>query len=98
MGSPSARPPPPPPPSPSATAAGHEQGVRHLLGMTRTGRLSLKDSLEVLVIDEADQVLLHGYGDDVKEIVVSLPPICQVSLSLACTKQAPVRVSRTREM
>ena len=66
--------------------------------MTRTGRLSLKDSLEVLVIDEADQVLLHGYGDDVKEIVVSLPPICQVSLSLACTKQASVRVSRTREM
>ncbi len=54
--------------------------------MTHTGRLSLKDSLEVLVIDEADQVLLHGYGDDVKEIVVSLPPICQVSLSLARTE------------
>ncbi len=42
----------------------------------------LKDSLEVLVIDEADQVLLHGYGDDIKEIVVALPPICQVS---SCT-------------
>ena len=45
-----------------------------------TGRISLKDSLEVLVIDEADQVLLYGYGDDVKEIVLALPPICQVGV------------------
>ncbi len=38
----------------------------------------LKDSLEVLVIDEADLVLLNGYGDDVREIVRALPSICQV--------------------
>ena len=54
--------PPPPPPHP----------------VLEPGRLTLKDSLEMLVIDEADQVLLYGYGDDVKEIVVSLPAICQV--------------------
>jgi ATP-dependent RNA helicase DDX56/DBP9 len=59
------------------------------------GRVSLKDSLEILVIDEADQVLLYGYGDDVKEIVVSLPPICQTFLMSATLSSDLEELKRT---
>lgn len=48
-----------------------------LLTHIRNGDVELKDSLETLVVDEADLVLSFGYTDDVSEIMKSLPRICQ---------------------
>jgi len=44
-----------------------------------SGNLTLKDSLKLLVVDEADLVLSFGGTDDVRSIVPFLPKICQVS-------------------
>uniref|UniRef100_A0A7S4ABF3 RNA helicase n=2 Tax=Pseudo-nitzschia australis TaxID=44445 RepID=A0A7S4ABF3_9STRA len=48
-----------------------------LLTHIRNGDINLKDSMETLVVDEADLVLSYGYKDDVSEIIRSLPRICQ---------------------
>mmetsp|Transcript_4140 Transcript_4140/g.5737 ORF Transcript_4140/g.5737 Transcript_4140/m.5737 type:complete len:716 (+) Transcript_4140:181-2328(+) len=40
-------------------------------------RSSLKQSLQTLVVDEADLVLSFGYSNDIHEIMKSLPKICQ---------------------
>lgn len=40
-------------------------------------KLSLKKSVESLVVDEADLVLSFGYASDVTEIIKFLPKICQ---------------------
>lgn len=45
--------------------------------------LVLHESLQTLIIDEADLVLSFGYEGDVKEIVSFLPPICQAFLMSA---------------
>lgn len=42
------------------------------------GRVALKETLQTLVIDEADLVLLNGYGDDIRLVINELPSICQV--------------------
>jgi len=48
-----------------------------LLTHIRNGDVELKNSMETLVVDEADLVLSFGYTDDVSEIIKSLPRICQ---------------------
>lgn len=48
-----------------------------LLTHIRNGDVKLKDSMEILVVDEADLVLSFGYTEDVSEIIKSLPRICQ---------------------
>jgi len=48
-----------------------------LLTHIRSGALKLKESVETLVIDEADLVLSFGYSNDIAEIVKALPRICQ---------------------
>lgn len=48
-----------------------------LLTHIRNGDVKLRDSMETLVVDEADLVLSFGYTDDVSEIIKSLPRICQ---------------------
>lgn len=48
-----------------------------LLAHIRSGALTLKDSVETLVVDEADLVLSFGYSDDIAEIMKALPRICQ---------------------
>ncbi|VEU33403.1 unnamed protein product [Pseudo-nitzschia multistriata] len=48
-----------------------------LLTHIRNGDVNLKDSMETLVVDEADLVLSYGYKDDISEIIRSLPRICQ---------------------
>jgi len=48
-----------------------------LLTHIRNGDIKLRDSMETLVVDEADLVLSFGYTDDVSEIIKSLPRICQ---------------------
>lgn len=39
------------------------------LAHLKANSLSLKDSLDILVIDEADLVFSFGYEDDVKEVL-----------------------------
>mmetsp|Transcript_8291 Transcript_8291/g.9650 ORF Transcript_8291/g.9650 Transcript_8291/m.9650 type:complete len:692 (+) Transcript_8291:120-2195(+) len=48
-----------------------------LLTHIRNGDVVLKESMETLVVDEADLVLSFGYKDDVSEITKSLPRIYQ---------------------
>eukprot|EP00536_Pseudo-nitzschia_multiseries_P008182 jgi/Psemu1/319321/estExt_fgenesh1_pm.C_2030018 len=48
-----------------------------LLTHIRNGDVNLKESMETLVVDEADLVLSYGYKDDISEIIRSLPRICQ---------------------
>jgi len=48
-----------------------------LLAHIRNGDVKLRDSMEILVVDEADLVLSFGYTDDVSEVIKSLPRICQ---------------------
>eukprot|EP00539_Tryblionella_compressa_P011683 CAMPEP_0178810630 /NCGR_PEP_ID=MMETSP0745-20121128/18792_1 /TAXON_ID=913974 /ORGANISM="Nitzschia punctata, Strain CCMP561" /LENGTH=694 /DNA_ID=CAMNT_0020471163 /DNA_START=77 /DNA_END=2161 /DNA_ORIENTATION=- len=48
-----------------------------LLTHIRDGDVTLKDSMETLVVDEADLVLSFGYANDIAEIMKSLPRICQ---------------------
>ncbi|KAH9104205.1 hypothetical protein LEN26_015082 [Aphanomyces euteiches] len=41
------------------------------------GNVDLKQSVQTVVMDEADMILSFGYGDDVKKIFNALPKICQ---------------------
>ena len=50
---------------------------------TTAGNVSLKDSLKMLVVDEADLVLSFGGADDIRAIVPHLPKICQSFLMSA---------------
>ena len=55
-----------------------------LLTHIRSGALhQLKETVETLVVDEADLVLSFGYSEDISEIVKSLPRICQSFLMSA---------------
>ncbi|XP_063433456.1 probable ATP-dependent RNA helicase DDX56 [Mytilus trossulus] len=54
-----------------------------ILAHIQAGNLSIKDTLEMLVIDEADLVFSFGYEDDVKAIMKQLPKIYQAFLMSA---------------
>ncbi|XP_043485007.1 probable ATP-dependent RNA helicase DDX56 [Leptopilina heterotoma] len=47
------------------------------------GNLNLKNSLETLIIDEADLVFSFGYEDEVKGVLKHLPKACQSILASA---------------
>ena len=42
------------------------------------GNLKLRESLETVVLDEADLLLSYGYEEDIQTIAAHLPNICQV--------------------
>lgn len=54
-----------------------------ILAQLQSGNIVLKNSLETLVIDEADLVFSFGFENDLKGIVDYLPSIYQVSSSNA---------------
>ncbi|KAI4495366.1 hypothetical protein M0802_008756 [Mischocyttarus mexicanus] len=54
-----------------------------LLQHLKAGNLSLKQSLETVIIDEADLVFSFGYEKEVKEILTYLPRIYQATLASA---------------
>ncbi|KAJ3282095.1 ATP-dependent DNA/RNA helicase, partial [Borealophlyctis nickersoniae] len=54
-----------------------------VLAFLDNGSLTLKDSLESLVIDEADLILSYGYDEDVRKILGYLPKIHQSYLMSA---------------
>ncbi|DAZ92961.1 TPA: hypothetical protein N0F65_006280 [Lagenidium giganteum] len=48
-----------------------------LVAHLNAGNLNLKDSVQTVVIDEADLVLSFGYGEDIRTIFNHLPKACQ---------------------
>ncbi|CAM9440448.1 unnamed protein product [Ascophyllum nodosum] len=48
-----------------------------LVAHLKAGNVELKDTVETLVVDEADLVLSFGYSDDIRTLTKSLPKICQ---------------------
>ncbi|ETK87820.1 hypothetical protein F441_07948 [Phytophthora nicotianae CJ01A1] len=48
-----------------------------LVAHLEAGNLTLKDSVQTVVIDEADLVLSFGYGEDIRTIFNALPKACQ---------------------
>ncbi|KAJ1521600.1 hypothetical protein ONE63_003250 [Megalurothrips usitatus] len=49
----------------------------------RAGTVELKESLEMLVVDEADLVFSHGYEAEIKQLLGFLPPVYQAVLASA---------------
>ncbi|XP_071447943.1 probable ATP-dependent RNA helicase DDX56 [Hetaerina americana] len=58
-----------------------------VLAHLKAKNLCLKDSLEVLVIDEADLVFSFGYESDLKEVLSHLPKVYQAILASATLSQ-----------
>jgi ATP-dependent RNA helicase DDX56/DBP9 len=54
-----------------------------LLSHLQAGNIVLKDSVQTLVMDEADLILSFGYDEDVKQVVAALPRIYQGMLMSA---------------
>ncbi|EDO49299.1 predicted protein [Nematostella vectensis] len=54
-----------------------------ILGHIQAKNMDLKDSLQMLVIDEADLVFSYGYEDDLKVLLSHLPKIYQAFLMSA---------------
>ncbi len=54
-----------------------------LLSHLQAGNVVLKDSVQTLVMDEADLILSFGYDEDVKQVVAALPRIYQGMLMSA---------------
>ncbi|KAI9915980.1 hypothetical protein PsorP6_008407 [Peronosclerospora sorghi] len=48
-----------------------------LVAHLEAGNLTLKDSVDTVVIDEADLVLSFGYGENIRTIFNALPKACQ---------------------
>ncbi|CAN0409032.1 unnamed protein product, partial [Discosporangium mesarthrocarpum] len=48
-----------------------------LVAHLKTGNVELRDTVETLVVDEADLVLSFGYSENITEITSHLPKICQ---------------------
>ena len=49
----------------------------------RSQQMNLRESLQSLVLDEADLLLSFGYQDDLMELVSHIPPLCQVIVASA---------------
>ena len=56
----------------------------HFLNKHNHFQLQVRETVETLVVDEADLVLSFGYTDDISEIIKCLPKICQ-SLLMSAT-------------
>ncbi|KAJ3156781.1 ATP-dependent DNA/RNA helicase [Geranomyces michiganensis] len=54
-----------------------------ILAQLEAGNVVLKESLESLVIDEADLILSYGYDEDLRKVLGHLPKIYQSSLMSA---------------
>lgn len=54
-----------------------------LLQHLKAGNLSLKSTLETLIIDEADLIFSFGYEDEIKKVLLHLPTVYQAVLASA---------------
>nr|XP_023018825.1 probable ATP-dependent RNA helicase DDX56 [Leptinotarsa decemlineata] len=64
---------------PDIVVATPARALKHV----KAGNMTLKTSLELLVIDEADLVFSFGYEDEMKDLMTFLPKICQAILASA---------------
>lgn len=65
-----------------------------LLDHLKKSTVVLKDSVQAVVVDEADFMLSYGFEDDMKQIVQRLPPIFQgflMSATLSTVQSTPLR-------
>ena len=53
---------------------------------------NLKNTLEILVLDEADLIISFGYEDEVKKVLAQLPPIYQSVLTSATLSSGAVKL------
>jgi ATP-dependent RNA helicase DDX56/DBP9 len=58
----------------------------------------LKDSVQAVVVDEADFMLSYGFEDDMKQIVQRLPPIFQGFLMSATLSTVPAALPFTSQV
>lgn len=58
-------------------------------------QLQVRDTVETLVVDEADLVLSFGYTEDISEIITCLPKICQ---SLLMSATLPDELSKLKSV
>jgi ATP-dependent RNA helicase DDX56/DBP9 len=65
-----------------------------VLAHINAGNLNIKESLELLVIDEADLVFSFGHEDDVKGILAALPNIYQAVLTSATLSEDVARLKK----
>ncbi|XP_046385080.1 probable ATP-dependent RNA helicase DDX56 [Ischnura elegans] len=65
-----------------------------VLAHLKAKNLSLKNSLEILVIDEADLVFSFGYENDLKEVLSHLPKVYQAILASATLSQDVNKLKR----
>lgn len=56
---------------------------RRLMAHLEAGNINVKDSLDLLVVDEADLIFSFGHEEDFKKLVVYLPKIYQALLMSA---------------
>lgn len=54
-----------------------------LLQHLKAGNLSLKSTLETLIIDEADLIFSFGYEEEIKKVLIHLPTVYQAILASA---------------
>ena len=66
-----------------------------VLAHIEAGNLTLRESLEMLVIDEADLIFSFGHEDDVKGILAALPSIYQSVLTSATLSDDVARYAST---
>ena len=66
-----------------------------MLAHIEAGNLTLRESLEMLVIDEADLIFSFGHEDDVKGILAALPNIYQSVLTSATLSDDVARYAST---
>ena len=65
-----------------------------VLAHIEAGNLTLKESLELLVIDEADLIFSFGHEDDIKGILAALPNIYQSVLTSATLTDDVARLKK----
>lgn len=65
-----------------------------ILAQLKLETVNLKDSLETIVIDEADLVFSFGFEKDLKEVLEYLPPIYQAILASATLSEDVTTLKR----
>ncbi|KAK0093277.1 hypothetical protein PV326_013911 [Microctonus aethiopoides] len=60
----------------------------------KAGNINLKESLDTLVIDEADLIFSFGYEDDMKAVLEYLPPVYQAALASATLSEDVLQLKK----
>ncbi|GLH16984.1 Eukaryotic initiation factor 4A, partial [Gryllus bimaculatus] len=75
---------------PDIVVATPSRALEHL----KAKNLKLKESLEILVIDEADLIFSFGFENEIREIVRYLPSVYQAALASATLSEDVLNLKR----